>query len=56
MYVYLYFCGFLYVCAPNSQETGGPREFIGKVGGGRWGHPPGNGVGRRCVICRSQES
>jgi hypothetical protein len=27
--------------APNPQETGGPREFKGQVGG----HPCGDGVG-----------
>ena len=31
---------------PNSQETGGPREFRGQVGWGwGWGHPRGDRVG-----------
>ena len=45
--------------APNSQETGGPREFrslVGWVVGGEWwGHPRGDkgwGEGMVCGIGR----
>jgi hypothetical protein len=38
---YTYSRGILVLCsfradAPNPQETGGPREFRGQVGGGVW--------------------
>ena len=37
-------CSFR-VDAPNLQETGGPREFRGQLGGRWWGHPRGDGIG-----------